>query len=165
MVFKNCIAVFAILVLGFFPGGANAQTGIALSPVATDSNEPVEVTAENLTVEQETNTAVFTGNARVVQGQLIFSAQKILVRYNAEQSGIETVEASTNVTFTNGVEVAEAQSGTYNVGSGTILLSGNVLLLQGPNAISGDQLNLDLATNRGQMSGNVKTVFVPKTDQ
>ena len=140
-------------------------TGIALSPIEVDDNEPVEVTADNLTVEQNSNSATFEGNARVVQGQLILAANKIKVRYNAEQSAIESVVATTNVMFTNGSEIAEAQSGVYQIGPGTVDLSGDVVLVQGVNAISGDKLKLDLKTNRGTMSGNVKTVFVPKTDQ
>ncbi|WP_069298440.1 LptA/OstA family protein [Neptunicoccus sediminis] len=140
-------------------------TGIALSPMEVDGNQPVEVTSDSLTVEQGSNSATFEGNARVVQGNLIFSANQIRVYYNAAQSAIDRIEATTNVMFTNGSEIAEAQSGTYVVGSGTVNLAGDVVLVQGVNAISGDALSLDLNSNRGTMNGNVKTVFVPKTDQ
>ena len=67
--------------------------------------------------------------------------------------------------FTNGAEVAEAQRGIYRVASGRIDLAGNVVLVQGPNAISGDALTLDLTTSKGTMTGNVKTVFIPQNDQ
>jgi lipopolysaccharide export system protein LptA len=157
----HSIAVAAILATG--PVLAQG-TGIALSPIEIDGSEPVEVTADNLTVEQDSNTATFEGNARVVQGELILAANKIKVRYNAEQSAIESVTATDNVMFTNGAEVAEAQSGVYTIGSGTINMSGDVVLVQDVNAISGDLLKLDLQTSRGTMSGNVKTVFVPKSD-
>lgn len=140
-------------------------TGIALSPIKIDASQPVEITADNLTVEQNSNSATFEGNARAVQGNLIFSAQKILVLYNAAQSAIERIEATKDVMFTNGSEIAEAQNGTYNVGSSTVNLAGDVVLVQGSNAISGDALKLDLKSNRGTMSGNVKSVFVPKSDQ
>lgn len=140
-------------------------TGIALNPIEIDGSEAVEVTADNLTVEQNSNSATFEGNAKVVQGKLILAANKIKVRYNAEQSAIESVVATTNVMFTNGIEIAEAQNGVYKIGSGTVDLSGDVVLVQGVNAISGDLLKLDLKTSRGTMSGNVKTVFVPKSDQ
>ena len=160
----HILHVFAVLAV-FLAGPALAQgTGIALSPIEIDGSQPVEVTADNLTVEQDSNTATFEGNARVVQGELILAANKIKVQYNAEQSAIETVTATSNVMFTNGTEVAEAQNGIYRIGTGTVNLTGDVVLVQGVNAISGDKLNLDLKTNRGTMSGNVKTVFVPKTD-
>lgn len=147
-------------------GTAVAQgTGLSISRTEVDRSQPVEVTADNLTVEQASGTAVFTGNARVTQGALVLTADKIIVRYNTEKSAIEEVEALSDVMFTNGVEVAEAQRGIYRVGSGTLELMGNVVLVQGPNAISGDALKLDLDTNRGTMTGNVKTVILPKSGQ
>lgn len=159
--------MFRFLIVAIFAAGAAVAqgTGISISPTSVDASQPVEVTADNLTVEQATNTAVFTGNAKVVQGQLILSANSIMVRYNEQQSGIDLVEATTNVVFTNGAEVAEAQRGIYKVANGRIDLTGDVVLVQGPNAISGDALTLDLTTSKGTMSGNVKSVFIPQNDQ
>jgi len=44
------------------------NAGIALSPLDINGSEPVEVTADSLTVEQNTNSATFEGNAKVVHG-------------------------------------------------------------------------------------------------
>lgn len=158
------LRVFGVLLM--LAQGALAQgTGISISPTAVDGSQPVEVTADSLTVEQASNMAIFTGNAKAVQGELVLSADSIKVIYNAEQSAIETVEATTNVLFTNGAEVAEAQRGIYKVASGMLNLVGNVTLVQGPNAISGDALSLDLTTSKGTMTGNVKSVFIPQSDK
>ncbi len=136
---------------------------IALTPGNYDNSLPVEVTADMLNVAQAENTAEFVGNAKAIQGDMRLGADKVVVKYNQEQSAIETVTATGNVVFTNGTEVAEAQKAVYRLGSSNVVLTGNVLLLQGANAISGDSLTLDLTTNKGSMRGNVKTVFVPKT--
>ncbi|MBC6443230.1 MAG: LptA/OstA family protein [Rhodobacteraceae bacterium] len=155
-----------IFFLVFLGSTAFAQgTSISISPTPRDNSLPVEVTADNLTVEQTTNSAVFTGNAKVVQGALVLSANSIMVRYNNEQSAIDLVEATTNVIFSNGAEMAEARRGIYRVASGRIDLTGDVLLVQGSNAISGDALTLDLNTSTGAMTGNVKSVFIPKENQ
>ena len=161
------MAVLRVLIvfIGLATAALAQGTGISISPTSVDSSQPVEVTADSLTVEQSTNSAVFTGNAKVVQGDLVLSANSIMVRYNQEQSAIDLVEASDNVVFTNGAEVAEAQRGIYRVASGRIDLAGDVVLVQGPNAISGDALTLDLTTSKGTMTGNVKTVFIPQDDQ
>ena len=140
-------------------------TSIALTPGIYNNALPVEVTADELTVAQESNSAEFVGNAKAVQGDMALSADKVVVKYNQEQSSIEIVVATGNVVFTNGTEVAEAAKAVYQLGSSQVVLTGNVLLLQGPNAISGDALTLDLNTNKGSMRGNVKTVFIPKTDK
>ena len=161
---QNFLIIVAMAMLTAVPSHAQ-NAGIALSPIDINGSEPVEVTADNLTVEQNTNSAIFEGNAKVVQGKLVLEAKKIVVRYNIEQSAIESVVASTNVTFTNGVEIAEAQVAVYKIGSGTLDLSEDVVLVQSTNAISGDKLQLDLKTSRGKMSGNVKTIFISKPDQ
>jgi lipopolysaccharide export system protein LptA len=163
VIMRNVFAgMFALTMMVLAQATYAQNAGIALSPITIDASQPVEVTADNLTVDQNSNSAVFLGNARVVQGDLILAADKIMVIYNAEQSAIERVEATTNVVFTNGSEIAEAQSGVYYVDQGTVNLAGDVVLVQGINAISGDALKMDLKTNRGTMSGNVRTVFVPK---
>ncbi|MBV1862880.1 MAG: lipopolysaccharide transport periplasmic protein LptA [Rhodobacteraceae bacterium] len=144
----------------------NAQgTSIALTSSTYDNTLPVEVTADALNVAQASNTAEFIGNAKAIQGDMRLGADKVIVTYNQEQSAIETVVATGDVVFTNGTEVAEASKAVYRLGSSEVVLTGNVLLLQGPNAISGDTLTLDLNTNKGSMRGHVKTVFVPKTDK
>jgi len=145
-----------------FPVTAQGTT-IALTPGNYDNSLPVEVTADALNVVQAANTAEFVGNAKAVQGDLRLGANKVVLTYNPEQSAIETVVATGDVVFTNGNETAEAQKAVYRLGNSNVVLTGNVLLLQGANAISGDSLTLDLTTNNGSMRGHVKTVFVPKT--
>ena len=141
------------------------QTGVALSDSQYDNSLPLEITSDRLDVAQAENTAEFFGNAKAVQGDIILTSDHILVLYNQEQSSIEQVVATGNVIFTNGIEVAEGNKGVYIPNKSEVVMTGNVLLLQGPNAISGDQLNMDLVTNQGTMQGNVKTIFVPKSDE
>ena len=93
------MAVLRVLIvfIGLATAALAQGTGISISPTSVDSSQPVEVTADSLTVEQSTNSAVFTGNAKVVQGDLVLSANSIMVRYNQEQSAIDLVEASDNL--------------------------------------------------------------------
>ena len=159
------LAVCALTVFGLVSAVFAQEASISLGPATFDSGLPVEVTSDSLNVQQESSTAVFVGNAKAVQGDMRLAAERILVKYDQNAGSIEFIEATQNVVFTNGTEVAEANKGVYRLGAGTIVLTGNVLLLQGQNAISGDALTLDLNTNRGSMRGNVKTIFVPKNDQ
>lgn len=152
------------LALAMFCGaqGAFAQGAtIGLKGAAHDNSLPVEATADMLTVDQDSATAVFEGNAQVVQGSLQLNAAAIRIDYDADNGGVSRVEATGDVTFTNGTESAEADSAVLLVGSSEITMTGGVLLLQGRNTISGDRLVLDLQGNTGIMQGNVKTVFTP----
>lgn len=136
-------------------------TSIGLTGGAHDASLPVEATADTLSVDQETSTAMFEGNATVTQGSLHLEADRIRIDYLPEDGGVSQIEAMGGVTFTNGSEIAEAEGAVYTVGTSEITMTGGVLLLQGQNTISGDRLVLNLDAGTGTMQGNVKTVFTP----
>ena len=141
---------------------ATAQTtSIKLQGAGYDAGLPVEVTADTLSVDQASSAAMFEGNAKVTQGQMQLTAERIHIAYQADGAGVSEVEATGDVHFSNGAEMAEADSALYRVGEGEIALTGSVLLLQGQNTISGDGLVLDLNAGTATMQGNVKTVFTP----
>lgn len=158
----NLLKTWVVIALLCGAQAATAQgASIGLTGAAHDAGLPVEATADTLSVDQETSTAMFEGNAKVTQGTLHLDADKILIEYKPEDGGVSRVEATGGVTFTNGTEIAEAESAIYTVGASEITMTGGVLLLQGQNTISGDRLVLDLEAGTGNMQGNVKTVFTP----
>jgi lipopolysaccharide export system protein LptA len=136
----------------------------ALSQDTTQVNAalPVEATADDLQVNSDTNSAIFSGNAKVVQGLLDLRADKITVFFEEDVRNIRTVKAFGRVKFTNGTETAEAQSAQFDVVSQIITFSNNVILRQTQTVLKGDNLTYNIKTNRSQMSGNVKTIFTPK---
>ncbi|GLQ35498.1 protein-glutamate methyltransferase [Amylibacter marinus] len=144
-------------------GLAYAQgASLSLSSTPHDASQPVEVTADSLTVDQASRTAVFSGSARVGQGAMRLGADQIQVTYSDTASEISKVSATGSVVFTNGAENAEADRANYDVAKGLLIMQGNVLLLQGGNAFSADTLELDVLNNSANLTGNVKTVLVPK---
>ncbi len=137
---------------------------IALGTRSFDRTQTVEVTADELSVDQSNGQAVFDGNVLVVQGEVRLSAGKVTVEYSmdgAAPSGVSRLVASDGVTFVTPAEAIEAQEATYSVADGTVRLSGDVILTQGQNAISGESLTLDLNAGSGRMEGRVRTVFTP----
>jgi lipopolysaccharide export system protein LptA len=138
---------------------ATAQTNINLGGIATDPSAPVEVTADNLNVDQDTGSAVFSGNVVIGQGDLRLSAPSVQVSYAAETGDITRLQASGGVTFATATEAAEAQSADYNLASGLLTLNGDVMLTQGKSALSSDSMILDLNAGTAQMSSRVRTVF------
>lgn len=138
---------------------ATAQTNINLGGINADPNAPVEVTADTLNVDQDTGTAVFSGNVVIGQGDLRLSAPEVRVTYAADTGDITRLQATGGATFATATEAAEAQSADYDLASGLLTLTGEVLLTQGQSALSADSMVLDLNTGTAQMSGRVKTVF------
>lgn len=75
---------FAALIALVFAVPATAQTNINLGGIAADPSAPVEVTADNLNVDQDTGSAVFSGNVVIGQGDLRLSAPSVQVTYAAD---------------------------------------------------------------------------------
>lgn len=128
---------------------------------AAQSSLPVEATADDLQINSENNTAVFSGNARIVQGNLNLTASIITVKFDTTAEDIKSVQASGNVKYNNGQETAKAQSAQFNVDTQVIVFTGNVVLKQPRIILTGDHLTYNIKTNKSKMSGHVKTVYKP----
>jgi lipopolysaccharide export system protein LptA len=137
--------------------GAN----VAFGTIRQDTGLPVEITADNLSVDQATGTAIFTGNVLIGQGEMRLSASSVLVVYRANGEGIARLEATGGVTLVSGPDAAESERADYDIDTGTIVMTGNVLLAQGRNALSSDKMSVKLSDGTAQMSGRVRTVLQP----
>lgn len=152
------------LVAAFSIGAAFAQgASVAFGGLKHDASQPVEITADELTVDQATGSAVFVGNVVAGQGEMRLSAARVQVHYateNGQATGrIDRLVATGSVTLVNGAEAAEAAQAVYTVSAGEIVMTGDVILTQGINALSGEKLTVDLNTGSGRMEGRVKTIF------
>ena len=148
------------LILALLVGtAANAQTNIDLGGITADPKAPVEVSADNLSVDQNSGTAVFSGNVVIGQGDLRLYAGSVRVVYSDSTGDITQLLAIDGVTLVTATEAAEAATADYNLTTGILTLSGSVLLTQGASALSAEQITIDLNSGRTQMSGRVRTVF------
>ncbi|MEO9823673.1 MAG: lipopolysaccharide transport periplasmic protein LptA [Paracoccaceae bacterium] len=158
------IALFMALAGGI----ATAQSAnIALGTSAFDRTQQVEVSADELSIDQSNGQAVFAGNVLVVQGEVRMSAGRVAVVYaqtDGAANGISSLKATGGVTFVTAKDAVEAREATYSVEQGTVQLSGDVILTQGQNAISGEKLVVDLNSGQGRMEGRVRTIFTPAGD-
>lgn len=162
MRFLKFLSVIGLLALT--PSLAAAQgASVSFGDAQLDPNAPVEITADELSVDQTNGSAIFAGNVVAGQGPVRLSAGKVRVQYLVENgkatSRIDKLFATGGVTLVNGAEAAEAQEAVYSVVSGQIEMTGEVVLVQGPNALSGNKLIVDLGAGTGRMVGRVKTVF------
>lgn len=138
---------------------AFAQTNVNLGGISADPSAPVEITADNLSVDQDTGTAIFQGNVVLGQGDLRLSATRVQVIYDGTGGGISSLKASGGVTFVTATEAAESENADYDLDAGTLVMTGNVLLTQGPSAISADTMRVNLSDGSAQMEGRVRTIF------
>lgn len=151
--------MFALLAICLPVEGIAQGTQVAFGVVRENAGEPVEVTADNLSVDQETGQAIFSGNVVIAQGEMRLSAERVLVVYREDPRGIDRIEATGNVILVSGTDAAESERADYNVDDGTIVMTGSVLLAQGPSALTADSMTVQLENGTAQMSGRVRTVL------
>lgn len=161
---RRFIVILTIPICLALGNAASAQNAnVAFGVAAHDKSLPVEITADELTVDQGTGSAVFLGNVVAGQGEMRLSAGRVQVQYAVEDGTatgtIERLLASGGVTLVNGAEQAEARDAVYAVGTAEIVMTGDVILTQGPNALSGEKLIVDLTSGTGRMEGRVRTIF------
>jgi lipopolysaccharide export system protein LptA len=153
---------FLISFLTFCAIATPAISQTTATPAEGNATLPVEATADNLQVNSNENSAVFSGNAKVVQGVLDLQADEITVLFEEGAGNIKSVMAMGQVKFTNGQETAEAQNAQFDVPSQVVTFTGSVILRQAQTILTGNKLTYNITTSHSQMSGNVKTIFTPK---
>lgn len=148
--------------LALFVAPASAQqASIAFGDLEQDTTLPVEVTADQLAVNNADGSAVFSGNVQVVQGDMTLTAAEVEVKYGSVEGEIDQLLASGGVSVTNLGDAASADGAVYTIDSGVIVMTGNVVLTQGPSSMKGQQLTINLKDGSGIMEGRVTTTFVP----
>jgi len=94
------------------------------------------VTSEKLAIDEESNTALFTGDVVVIQDTMTLYAPWVKVFYNDEQSEIESMKATGGVTVLQNEEAAEAEEADYNLANEVMVMTGDVLVTQKLSAIA-----------------------------
>ncbi|AFO89379.1 LptA/OstA family protein [Phaeobacter inhibens] len=154
--------MFCLPVTLFYTGLSAQSASIAFGAVKADPSQPVEVTAETLDVNQADGSARFIGDVVIIQGVMRLSANDVLVIYKQDETGktgVERLEASGNVILVNGPDAAEADKAEYTIDSGTVVMTGNVLLSQSTGTLTSNRLVVDLTTGTASLSGRVKTIL------
>lgn len=167
------------------PKAKSAQpvTGIpnALQGFQRNRADPVKIEANVLEVRDKDKTAVFSGNVIVNQGDTQMRSKELVVHYEAggppssaktqavASQQIRRLVANGGVIVTTKDQRATGNVGIYDARTNTMTLSGNVVLVQGPNLMRGDRLVVDLTSGLSRLDaeaksttpGRVHGLFVP----
>lgn len=142
-------------------GAAVAQT--------TKPPQPVDVEADQMEIIDADKQAVFRGNVDATRGGTNMKAEEMTVFYadikNADgttRTDATLIKAKRSVTITTKKEVITGDWADIDVQKNTLVVGGNVKLVQGATVLQGKELHADLNTNKIQMTGGrVKGSFLP----
>ena len=151
--------------------GASAQ-------IAPAGHGPVDVTADQLEVEQGQCMANWTGNAEALQdtSRLRADSLKIFNQPMSKASGgqacgpMQRMEADGQVYYVTPTQVVKADHAVYTAADTTIVMTGDVVAAQGKNVTAGTKLVINTNTGVATMAtdktgrgvkGRVRGVFYP----
>lgn len=147
---------------------ANAQAAATepdpFADVAADRTQPISVSADQGTANFETETAVYSGNVVVTQGDLILRADTLTIK--APDGAIASIEAEGGIVLTSESGDATAARATYDVPARRVTLAGSVVLTQGDNVLRGSRLTVNLDSGVAELTasgadGRVEGLFLP----
>lgn len=144
------------------PAFAQQGTPLAFDELRHDATQALEITANQLELDQTGGSAVFSGDVLAIQGAIRISAGRVEVLYLEEdgQPGhIARLDITENVLVATPGQTISAGEAIYDVDANTISLIRDVVLTQGPNVLSGQRLTINLTEATGLMEGRVRAVI------
>jgi len=157
------LRLFAVLMLAALPVSAQEGVQISFGQSLRLDGSALEVTADQLSVDQATGATEFTGNVLAVQGDMRISAGALRLEYGAGaregQQRISRLIATGGVTMATPSEALESREAVYSLDAQSLEMTGAVMLVQGPNLLSGERFVADLRAGTGRMIGRVRTII------
>ena len=148
-----------------------------LSPSA--SNGPIDITSDEAEAFNAQCSTVWRGSAEALQGDSRLRAATITAYLRKKGPGAngqpdcgatERIVADGDVYYVTPTQVARADHAVYTADANQIVMTGNVIVVQGPDVVRGDRMTIDTITREVHMDsaakgrgtpGRVRGVFYP----
>ena len=159
-------AAFCVFIFLLLAQGLTASAGYA-------ADQPIDINADQLELQQDRNLAIFRGNVIAKQGDIKLRAEQLRVWYmpssekrtknnNMADGTIVRIDAIDQVFVSSPTESAKGDLGVYDVAEQRLTLTGTVILTRGKNVLRGKKLVMNMRTGQSQMSGGrVHGRFIP----
>ncbi|WP_246333181.1 LptA/OstA family protein [Aureimonas mangrovi] len=196
-------AVLLALLLLAPAGAASAQQqglGQSFGGLQVQGDQPIAIESDQLDVDDRERIATFSGSVFVEQGETSMRAERLVVHYTqgadegedeaaparsnmpGGSNEIERLEASGQVEITSADQVATAEQADFDMATQIVVMSGDVVLSQGPNVATGCRLTIQMDTGvarlqstdcqgasggsgAGNQSGRVRMLLTPGSEE
>lgn len=162
----------AALLAAFLAFPAHAQSTVSdpagFGGLAGEAGEQVNVTADDLRIDENESTALFSGNVVIVQGAMELHAPQLLAAYGeGGPSDLQNFRASggrVDMLFDD--QTVEADEAFYDFGQRILTFSGSVVVVNPTGTVNADRLVIDTRAGTSSFSssgggGRVTSTFTP----
>jgi outer membrane protein assembly factor BamD len=118
-----------------------------------DTTQPINITSDRVESYSKENLIVFKGNVIARQKDIVIYADSVEAVTIEGDKGIERVTAVGNVKIQQGPRVANCQKAVFYNLDQKVVLTGDPKVIEGENAVSGDEIIFDIEKNQFEVKG------------
>ena len=160
---RKSLYLTAALVAAVLAGPAAAQ-------LSTNSNAPVDITADELETANNACTSIWRGHAEALQDNARLRADVLTadfeVKGGAAAAGagktsggcgdLLRLKADGSVYYVTPQQKVHGDAAVYEAGTDTLVVTGDVVATQGQNVLRGTRMVFNTTTGQGHMEGQAK---------
>jgi Uncharacterized protein conserved in bacteria len=146
---------------------ALALSAPAAAQLAQNTDAPIDMTADELEVAQSACTSTWRGNAEALQGNARLRANVIRTFFDSKPASkpgaagggcgdLRRLEAEGGVYYVTPQQRVRGDNAVYDARTETIVLTGDVVAVQGQNVLRGSRMVFNVNTGEGKMEGSAK---------
>jgi lipopolysaccharide export system protein LptA len=120
--------------------------------------EPIHITSDRMEVDRKKNTVVYTGQVVAIQGDLKMQSRKLTATYSPDMKKLTEIVAEGEVRISQGDRLATGSRAVFNGVAQTITLTGNPVVRQGNNEVSGNRIVFFIEEDRAIAEGGSQRV-------
>jgi lipopolysaccharide export system protein LptA len=140
--------------------------GPAAAQLATNSNAPVDITADELETQNNACTSIWRGHAEALQDNARLRADVLTADFEVKggagggRSGgcgdLLRLRADGSVYYVTPTQKVHGDNAIYVAADDTLTVTGDVVATQGQNVLRGTKMVFNTRTGQGHMEGAVK---------
>lgn len=167
----RCLSLSAALAGALLASPAAAQ-------LATQSNAPIDITADELETTNSACTSIWRGNAEALQDTARLRANTLTAEFTLKPGGktggcgdLQRLRAEGSVYYVTPQQKVHGDLAIYEAANSTLTMTGDVVATQGMNVLRGSRMVFNTETGQGRMEGGARgrnksdrprAVFYPK---
>jgi lipopolysaccharide export system protein LptA len=137
--------------------------GPAAAQLATNSNAPVDITADELETANSACTSIWRGHAEALQDTARLRADTLTADFQLKEGGkaggcgdLVRLKADGSVYYVTPQQKVHGDNAVYEAGTNTLVVTGDVVATQGQNVLRGTRMVFNTQTGQGHMEGSAK---------
>src|SRR6266404_8878487 len=121
-----------------------------------NKKDPIYITADWMEVDQTKNTITYKGRVVTVQTEMTMRSETLTAYIDPETKKMKQIVAEGKVNATQGDRVATGDKAVFDDTAKTVTLTGNPIMRQGNNQISGSRVIYFVENDRAVVEGDGK---------